>query len=94
MTIVQPQVMEKKIYIDRNIYEGEWKNGLKDGKGTMFYFGKYVDDWKNDIEMDQVYIIGIVKIDMKESLKMIILNVWLKFFMIMVIFYDGSRIKI
>jgi hypothetical protein len=43
-------------YSNGDIYEGEWKNGKRDGKGTIIYGNgefkgdKYVGDWLNDIK--------------------------------------------
>ena len=39
-------------YNDVDKYEGEWKNGLKEGKGIMYYNDgrRYKGDWKNDLK--------------------------------------------
>ena len=38
---------------DGKYYIGQWKNGLRNGKGTMYYSNgtiKYEGDWVNDKE--------------------------------------------
>ena len=60
-------------YNNGDIYEGDWKNDEKEGKGTEYYNrddqfkgDKYVGDWKN-CKKD---IIIITEIDMKVNIKM------------------------
>lgn len=43
----------KKTYFDGNYYEGEWKNGLRHGKGVETYYGmkgRYTGEWKEDMK--------------------------------------------
>ena len=58
-------------------YIGEMKNGLKEGKGILFYDKnnekkriKYEGDFKNDKEKEKELCIGIMVIDIKEIGKM------------------------
>ena len=43
-------VKEVITYENEEIYDGEWKDGLKEGKGTLTSpdGGKYEGEWKND----------------------------------------------
>ena len=54
-------------------YKGEFKNDLKDGKGTYFYTdeNRYEGEWKNDLKEGKAHSFGKTEIDMKVNLKTI-----------------------
>ena len=43
---------EKPKWEDKSKYEGDWKDGMRHGKGTFYYTNgdKYVGDWKDDVQ--------------------------------------------
>ena len=40
------------VWPDKSKYEGQWKDDMRDGKGTFVYVNgdKYVGDWKADVQ--------------------------------------------
>ena len=40
------------VWEDKSKYEGDWKDGMRHGKGTFYYTNgdKYVGDWKDDVQ--------------------------------------------
>ena len=42
-------------YSNGDMYNGDWKNGVKEGKGTYKYHNgdKYIGDWKSDYKEGQ-----------------------------------------
>lgn len=48
------------VWEDKSKYEGEWKDGMRHGKGTFYYTNgdKYVGDWKDDVQDGRVFIIS------------------------------------
>ena len=59
---------------DGSQYKGHFKNGKKEGYGEYIWSNgsKYVGNWKNNTEEGQENIYGLIKIVMKDMLKIML----------------------
>ena len=72
--IISKQInIENKLDEEGNQYIGEYKNGLKNGRGVLYYNkedyykrNKYEGEWKNGLRREKEYYIGIMEINMRE----------------------------
>ncbi len=65
----KPDGEGKMVYIEGDIYDGEWKNGLRNGKGTYTWNSgaKYVGDFVDDVREGKGDFLGFVDSDGRYS---------------------------